>query len=42
MIQELIGWVGEPSNEGFHARKAVLRDEAAARIVRAMAWMQGV
>ncbi len=41
-MQGVLGWLGEASNEGFHDRKRVLRDDVARRFARALGWLESV
>lgn len=36
----LVGWAGELSNDGFHERKAELRDDAIRRAFRTLDWLE--
>lgn len=38
-IQGIVGWAGEEYNDGFPDRKAMLRDDAMGRAIRAVDWI---
>ena len=39
--RSVFGWAGQLSNDGFHDRKAELRNDAARRVARVLDWLDG-